>query len=211
MLRRLALIFPPLLLAFGILTISVFRTASIQYEFSDENITGDEGKVLGGEFPRIDYSLAFPGKVLPGDPLWVVKATRDRFWLTTTTSRTRKSELLLLFADKRLASSRILFERGLPEEGFSTLEKAERYLAEASKIEKQNREKGLDTHNFLRILAYSSLKHFEVIEEILAMAPEDARPIIIELETYPKDVYRQARDALIKEEYPVPSNPFNWN
>jgi hypothetical protein len=206
MLRRIGLILPALIFAFGILFISVMRTAAIKYDFSGP-INGN-GAVLGEETERIEYNFAYPGKILPDNTLWPLKALRDKIWILITTNSSRKAELKLLFADKRIASSKILFEREKYDIGFSTLTKAEKYLEEASNQEIKNRKSGLDTTEFLRVLAYASLKHREVIREILEIAPEDARPMIIQLEAYPKGVYEKTRHAMNEKGLAVPESPF---
>ncbi|MBU0570346.1 hypothetical protein KKB40_06265 [Patescibacteria group bacterium] len=210
MLRKTAIVFSALFLAFGILFTSILRTASIKYEFNGQVTHKDGASVLGEKDINIDYFLAYPGKVLPDSPLWFVKALRDRTWLFLTTNSGRKAELKLLFADKRLGSAKILFEKGKAEVGFSTLTKAEKYLEEASFQEQENREGGADTSEFLRRLSYASLKHFEVTSEIIKMAPEDAKPGIIKAQKYAKNVYENTRDALYEKDIEPPENPFDW-
>lgn len=213
MLRKLSLVFAVLLFAVGILFTSVLRTAAVKYEFaqSPKTVHVDAASVLGDEEINIDYYLAYPGKVLPDSPFWPLKALRDRIWLWITTNSSRKAELKLLFADKRISMSKILFERGKPEIGYSTLTKAEKYLEEASNLEKENRKKGIDTSEILERLANASLKHTEVIDEILEIAPEDARPNIISAKEYPKKVFEESRNALLEKGIEPPENPFDWN
>ena len=213
MLRKLTLVFAVLLFAVGILFTSVLRTAAVKYEFAESSQTVDvsASSVLGDEEVNIDYFLAYPGKVLPDSPIWPLKALRDRIWLWITTNSSRKAELKLLFADKRISMSKILFEKGKPEIGFSTLTKAEKYLEEAGSSEKKNRGKGVDTSEFLERLARASLKHAEVIDEILEIAPEDARPNIISAKEYSKKVFEESRNALLEKGMEPPENPFDWN
>lgn len=213
MLRRIAVIISVFIFAFGILFTSVLRTAAVKYEFSESPriVENTEASVLGEEVINIDYYLAYPGRVLPDSPLWPLKALRDRIWLWITTNPTRRAELKLLFADKRIAMGKILFEKGKPEIGYSTLTKAEKYLEEASNAEKQNREKDMDTSEFLSRLAKASLKHAQVMKEIIDLAPEDAKPLVIQTEDYAKKVYEDARNGLQELGLPVPENPFDWN
>lgn len=212
MLRRLAIVFSVLIFAFGILFTSALRTAAVKYEFSDVQETGTKTQtlVLGEETVNIDYFLAYPGRVLPDSPLWPLKALRDRIWLWITTNPSRRAELNLLFADKRVAMSKILFEKGKSEVGYSTLTKAEKYLEEASIQERQNRENGIDTSEFLSRLAKASLKHAQIMEEIRKIAPDDAKPGIVQTGDYAKSTYEDARNALQEKGLPVPENPFDW-
>lgn len=205
MFRKVAFNASALLLAAAILLVSIFKAASLYYNFSPSP------KTLAQATQEIDinYPLPYPGRILPDHPLWPLKALRDKLWLDLSVSPTRKAELALLFADKRLVSSRILFERGKPEIAFSTLTKGEKYLEEALILEIQNRAKGLDTKEFLGRYVNSALKHREVINEILLIAPEDARPEIIKMENYSKDAYKSSRDNLNSLGLPSPENPFN--
>jgi len=209
MFRKVLIAALVLIAAFGILLISVFRTASVKYQFSD---TGKQvnARVLGETTEVIDYNLPYPGKVLPDSPLWSVKALRDRVWLWVTTNPTRKAELKLLFADKRLGSSKILFEKGKFEEGLTTLTKAEKYLEEVGWQEEENRKMGIETSGFLEILARASLKHYEVMQNILTIAPEAARPTIIQTQGYSKRVFENSRNALLEKGKSAPENPFAW-
>ncbi|KKU04249.1 MAG: hypothetical protein UX88_C0002G0008 [Candidatus Woesebacteria bacterium GW2011_GWC2_47_16] len=208
MVRRIAAILSAVLLAFAILSVSVLRVASVNYAFNGSlpvtlGETTEAGKI------DVNYEFPYPGRILPDHPLWTLKALRDKLWLVVTVNPSRKAELLLLFADKRIAASRILFEKGKPELAFSTLSKAEKYLTEASKQEDENRKRGRDTKIFLTRLANASLKHREVINEILVIAPEDAKPEIIKIENSSRDVYKNSRNILHSLGMTAPENPFN--
>jgi hypothetical protein len=204
MYKRVVSILSTLFLAIAILLISLSRASSVNYAFS-----ASPGDILGDSAMSINYTLPFPGRILPDHPLWTLKALRDKLWLMVTVNPSRRGELTLLFADKRLASSKILFEKDKPEIAFSTLSKGEKYLEQAASIEVENRKKGMDTKEFLTKLANSSLKHRQVINEILAIAPEDAKPEIIKIENYSRNVYKASRDALNSLGMSAPENPFN--
>lgn len=208
MARRVVAILSAVFLAVAILSISVLRVASVNYAFNGSLATTLGEKTEAGKI-NINYEFPYPGRILPDHPLWSIKALRDKIWIMLTLNSSRKAELLLLFADKRIASSKILFEREKPELAFSTLSKAEKYLVEALNLETENRKGGADTKRFLTQLATASLKHREVINEILMIAPEDARPEIIKIENYARDVYKNSRNTLHSLGMPAPENPFN--
>lgn len=206
MVRKSVAICCAIFLASVILSVSILRASSINYSFLPtpvQTLAASETDV------NIDYVLPYPGRVLPDHPLWAVKALRDRLWLLVSVNPSRKAELYLLFADKRLASSKILFERGKADLAFSALTKAEKYLELARLKDEENRKGGMDTRQFLTRLANSSLKHREVVGEILDIAPEDAKPEIIKIESYSRDVYKNTRDTLNSRGMPIPNNPFN--
>lgn len=158
---------------------------------------------------EIDYYLPFGGRILPDHFLWPLKALRDKLWLLVTTDEGKKVELKLLFADKRLVMSQALFESDNPEIAFSTLTKAEKYLKEASDQEEENRKNGLDTKEYLDKLAKASLKHLQVMDSMLLIAPEDAKPGIIATQDIPKAIFEKKRDAMLNQGLIPPQNPFN--
>lgn len=204
-------IFATFTLAFFVLFVSVFRTAAVKYEFPSYKPNPTPFELVTPEDKvDIDYVLAYPGKVLPDSILWPIKAFRDKLWLLVNTNPTREAELNLLFADKRLASSKILFEKGKPELGLPTLTKAEKYLETASNLEKENRADGVDTTELLERLTKSSLMHFYVMEQILDMAPEEAKPVIVQTQNYPRKVYEDARNALLDKGRTPVESPFGW-
>lgn len=208
MVRNVFLVLATLFLAFGILFTSIARTASVKYVF--QSPTEDVDSQVLGESITIDYQLPFPGRILPDSTLWPLKALRDRLWLLVTPSSQRKSELNLLFADKRLVMARMLFEKEKPEIAFSTLTKAEKYLESAYKLEQEARGRGVDTSELLQRMSKASLKHFEEMEKMQKISPDDAEPQIINVkENYAEKVYEMSRDALYAEGLVPPENPFN--
>lgn len=211
MIVRIGAILATLFLAFGILFTSVFRTASVKYVFS-QSPSDDVVAVESKEEPIfIDYDLAYPGSILPDHPLWSIKVLRDRVWLLLTTNVTKKAELKLLFADKRLGASKTLFEKDKPELAYTTLTKAEKYLEESMESEMEARGDGRDTYELLKSLANAALKHREVIDQILTLAPEDAKPGILKTRDYSTNVYKSARDALQDGGMEAPESPFEMN
>ena len=76
-------------------------------------------------------------------------------------------------------------------------------------MEKENRQKGYDTSDFLNNLANASLKHRYEIDKILIIAPEDAQPFITLSQNYSRDVYEDASNALLSLGLKPPFNPFN--
>ena len=208
MLRNFLLVLATVFLAVGILFTSIARTASVRYVFNATN-SNEESQVLG-ESTIINYQLPFPGRVLPDSTLWPLKAGRDKLWLLLTPTPERKSELNLLFADKRLVMARMLFEKDKPEIAYSTLTKAEKYLESSANYEVQARERGVDTTELLERISEASLKHIEEMEEMQKIAPDDAEPKIIDVkENYAERVYERVRDSMFEEGLTPPENPFN--
>ncbi len=211
MFQRILLAIFAIFLAVGILAASIFRSASpVSYAFNLPASNSTDDKVLGDSDERIEitYYFPYPGKILPDSPFWPLKALRDKIWIFMTRDLGKRAELKLLCADKRLISSRMLFEKDKPEIALSTLTKAEKYLEEAVNIEEQSRGEGSDTSTLLLKLSNASLKHQEVINEILEMAPSDAKPEIIKTRNYSERAFEKTRQALNEKGMEAPENPF---
>ncbi len=199
---KIAGILTTLLMAFAILLVSVFKSTSVDYVYS---ATPVPEKADNKDLVTVDYLLAYPGKINPDSALWYAKVVRDKTWYLFTFNPSKKRELNLLFADKRLSSSVTLFQNSKPDLGFSTLTKAEMYL-EAAIPEKA------DDNEYLTKLALASLKHREVIEnEILPLTPEDLRPKVIKLSNYSKETFKKVRDLMLSKGLVAPVNPFETN
>lgn len=206
MLKKILLVSGVFAFAFAILSISILQSTSISYSFTAQT---SESSVLGIESPEINYQMPFEGKVLPDSPFWIFKAARDRVWFFITSSPIRKAELALLFSDKRLVSAKILFEKNKPDIAISTLTKGEKYLEIAVAEEVVARSRGIDTSIFLARLAVASLKHRQILENLMPMVPEDAKPYVTKTENYSKNSYNSAKDALNSKGLPAPINPFD--
>jgi len=208
MLRQITVLLVSFLLAFLVLTVSVLRIAQVKYVFSKSpspspNINIKEVKV--------GYQLPSAGTILPDSPLWPLKALRDQLWLLLTFNPSKKADLYLLFADKRLTSARILFKEGNSGLGISVLTKAEKYLQLADNEEKVAKVDRMNTSDFFTRYALSTLKHRQVMDEILVIAPDDVRPYIVKTEDYPKTLYNEAIMGLNEAHATLPQNPFQEN
>lgn len=199
MLRRAAIGLAGLLFGFAILITSILRTALPNYAFSE-----GAGKETSTPFvSNALYYLPYPG-ILPDHFLWGPKAFRDRLWLALTRDTMKRSELMLLFADKRVGMAKVLIEGGKPELGVSTAKRGEQYLEEAFNEQAKVRTKGIDTSSFLDRLARAALKHREVLESIMAPLPEDAKPVVNQTIDTPKKVYEKAVQQLNEKGRPIP-------
>ncbi len=191
-----------------VLVISIFRIAEIKYVFSQ---SPSPTPTTMPKVTEVNYALAYPGSILSDSVMWPLKALRDRIWLTVTVNPAKKADLYLLIADKRLAESKILFEKGKADLGISVLTKAEKYLESAANEEKIAKKEGIDTKYFLGRFAIATLKHRQVLDEISKNAPEDAKPLIMKTQNYSKNLYNEARNGLLEAGSDVPQSPFGEN
>lgn len=208
MLKNFLLFFASFTLASIILIISVFKIAEVKYVFSQ---SPSSTPVNMPKPVAVNYNLPYPGPILPDSILWPLKALRDKIWLAVTINPSKKADLYLLIADKRLADAQILFEKNNPNLGISVLTKAEKYLESANEEERIAHREGMDTTECLEKFASATLKHREVIDEILALAPEDAKPLIVKTQDYSKHLYEKAKSGLLEAGAIVPQNPFGQN
>lgn len=192
-------------LAFAILFVSIFDSSVITYPNPDAKIASPEDCNI----PSINYYLPSTGRVLPDSPLWKIKALRDRVWFGITPSHLRKAQLALLFADKRLVMAQTLYKRGEAEIALVTLTKAEKYLPIALQEETIARQQGTDTNTFLMQLSLASLKHKEIIEEMMQLVPDSDKAIVVQNERYADDVYDAVSDVLNSKGFPLLKNPFD--
>ena len=211
--KKVAVVLSTVFLALLILSVSFFRCSVTRslYAYSATPLPSSSQETVEKEEMVVNYVLPYQGRILPDSPLWFAKAGRDRLWLWVTTNETKKAELSLLFADKRLLAAKELFLRNKPALALSTLTKAEKYLEKAGEYEAAYRKSGADTKSFLLTLINASLKHRQVIEEMVDLAPEDTKPEVIKMENYPNGVYQKVSDALQSQGATVPKNPFNTN
>lgn len=199
MLRNVLLVVASLVFAFAVLGTSVLKTTQPQYAFSQKSILG-----TASPSASVDYFLPYPG-ILPDSPLWTLKALRDKFWLFITRDHSKRADLLLLFADKRIGMAKALIEGGKAEIGVATAVKAEGYLEDAFAEQEKAAGRGVDTADFLEKLGMASLKHKEVLENLMGFAPEDARPVLNEVRGRAQEVYEKTVHALNEKGRPVPA------
>jgi len=194
-------------LAFGILSVSLLRSSSQIMAF---NSPDPSPTPLAIQQTRVDYVLPFPGKVLPGNVLWPIKAMRDKVWYFLAVGHLNRAETALLFSDKRLVAGDEVFMSGNMDLSVSVIDKAEQYLEMAANQEREARSDGIDTSEFLIDLATSSLKHREIIEKHLASnAPAEVKMHLAKTMDYSKGIYRDASEALEAQGKESPKSPFD--
>jgi hypothetical protein len=125
---------------------------------------------------EVQYTLPFPG-ILPSNPLYPLKATRDRVVSFFISDPVKKAEFDLLQADKRLQAGLFLLSEENPDHALaiSTISKGQNYFEEAlvaaGKL-KQTKEEAGDLPNRLHTAA---LKHHEVLTKAARSIPEEKK------------------------------------
>lgn len=205
MLKRTSVVFGVAFFAILIFVVSVFRSAGAKYVFTQSPSPSPDG----GSRIEIDYTMPYSGRITPDNPLWPIKALRDRVLLLFAFSSDKKAETLLLFANKRIQMAQVLFEENKPDLAVSVITKAEKYLEEAVAEEKKARSEGIDNPEFMQSLALSTLKHREILESVLAIAPEDAKSSIVSALNYPKNLFPEVRNMIIDSGRTAPDDPYD--
>lgn len=209
MIRKALIGLAAFLFASGVLVTSVMRTTaqtSPSYKVTPmvagENTEAAEEQVK----TTVDYYLAYPG-ILPDHPLYPLKMVRDKVWLFLTRDQIKRAELLLLFADKRLGAAKALIEGGKQELGLTTLTKAEKYLEQAITQAEGAKSGGKEVGGLYDKLGKASLKHEEVINNLLDRVSDEAKTAVQQTLRYSQEGYKKVAPQLQEEEPEMTPTP----
>jgi hypothetical protein len=122
------------------------------------------------------YILPYPG-LLPDNPLYGIKTTRDRLVGFLITNSAKKAAFNLLQADKRLQAGTLLVEKD-PKKfvlAQATISKGENYFEEAILKTKEAEKQGLETGELKAKLPKALRKHISVITDLQKKAPKDQK------------------------------------
>lgn len=174
-----------LVIGWGVLARPVLAQEKLEFEIT--------------EGTEIEYDLPWPG-ILPDHPLYWLKMIRDRIWGFLIRDPLKKSQWCLLMADKRIWAAQLLIDKGKFGLVVSTATKAEKYLERAVSRAYQAEEMGKGDKIFFEKIAKASLKHEEILQEILDKAPEELKTAIEETLEYPKSA-KQKILVLLEEKH----------
>lgn len=191
--KNLIPIIAALVFAGGVLGTSVVRTTA--KTMPQEKVTSSVREITPSpqataSSTKVDYYLPYPG-ILPDHSLYSLKMLRDRVWLFLTMDPVKKGELLLLFSDKRLGAGKALIEGGKTELGISTLAKGEKYLEQSIGQVEKARQSGKNAGALIGKLSGATLKHEEVLKELLIRVPEQSKPALQEALRYSQEGYQK--------------------
>ena len=143
---------------------------------------------------KVVYDLPYPG-ILPDHPLYIVKMVRDRLLDWTTRDSLKKTQLYLLYSDKRLAAAIILAKKGKNSLAISTLAKGEKYFLRIPDLIVRSKRQGVTIPESLFYqIKLSNDKHKEVIGEIAKQSPKGEEKEFESLLLLNKKI----KDALVK-------------
>ncbi|HZE86786.1 MAG TPA: DUF5667 domain-containing protein [Methylomirabilota bacterium] len=114
----------------------------------------------------VAYSLPYPG-ILPGNPLYFLKAVRDNVLSFFSSGPLKKAKFDLLQADKNIEAGVLLLaqkkEHALV---LTTVTRAEDYFADAISKTEDAKKQGSDTQEMIKQLTLANLKHQEILLEM---------------------------------------------
>ena len=126
---------------------------------------------------KVEYTLPYPG-ILPDNPLYPLKAFRDRMVSMLIADPVKKALFNLLQADKRLQSAVYLLYHSDEKHiqlAETTISKGENYFEEAVSQIETARSRGRDVKAELRELSIAAKKHEEVIRELQEQVPSSEK------------------------------------
>ncbi len=176
--------------------ILIFFSLNLNKSFAQQEMVLKEatGSSEAGEKNKIvEYTLPYPG-ILPDNPLYFLKAGRDRIVGLLISDPLKKAEFNLLAADKRLNSGVYLFKKGKEKYSLviSTVSKGENYFEEAIIKAREAKKQGMDTNDILRRLSDSAYKHQEVLKSFEKTSSKDFKEEIVSLQKRAEDFKKQA-------------------
>lgn len=127
----------------------------------------EEGEVM--------YELPYPG-LLPGHYLYPLKMMRDRVVEWLTFDRGKKIELMVLYADKRMAAAKVLLERGEEDLGVETGLKAMMYQERAISMIEEIKAEGENVGVWANRLERGTAKYRETWRGLVEKVSEKTRP-----------------------------------
>jgi hypothetical protein len=179
--KRYLLALLALLFGVSVVGLSIWRSRPPILTLAAENESSVEEIVVETEPAEVleedDYSLPYPG-ILPDHPLYFLKMIRERVRLWLTRDALVRAELMLHYADKRVAASLSLAEKGKAGLAASTATKAEMYLEQALGEAELAAGSGKDTSEFYERALLSSEKHQKVLVGVLSRVPDEAKSVV---------------------------------
>ena len=156
--------------------INLFVLSLFLYVFLfSSHFIGTFAQEINVEGKKVDYNLPYPG-ILPDNPLYSVKSLRDKLWLFFIRDYTKKSELLLLFSDKKTAMAQELSSKGKWSLGSEYMLLAERDFEKLVSVMNNAKKQGASPQgDFILRAKLSNEKHREIIEDVLIKTPQGER------------------------------------
>ncbi len=124
--------------------------------------------------PSIDYPLPYPG-LLPDNPLYPLKAARDRIISFLISNPVKKADFDLLQADKRLSMGESLIDKSGKNAplAVTTISKGQNYFVEAVQEVTLYKRQGRPIGPLWERMATAVQKHQQVVRDLAIKAPSE--------------------------------------
>ena len=139
-----------------------------------------------------DYVLPYPG-LLPDSPFYFLRATRDRIVCLLISDPLKKAEFDLLQADKRLSAGIYLGDKKKYELAVTSISKGENYFESAIAKTIQARKEGKPVGDLVTKLHSSSIKHQDVLRDLVSKTKESLRASFVEEEKRAADFEKKVK------------------
>lgn len=121
---------------------------------------------------KVIYELPYPG-ILPDNPLYSIKAVRDRLLDFFTRDNVKKAQLYLMYSDKRAHMAILLAKKGKEQLAITTLSKGEKYSAQIPGLLKSSKAQGVNPPDDLVFRSkLSNTKHREILDTFVKDFPQ---------------------------------------
>lgn len=208
MISRLLLPATTLVLAFGILYVSVFNASEINYLVLDLPSPLPAGPQEQEKF-FVEYALPEQNALLLTEPARNLKSVKDNLQLALTLNKLQKSQLMLDHANTRMSTGEMLVREGKISEGIASFAKAQEYLSRSYLL--ASGEDSFRARLVIREISLASLKHRGRLESLIMQIPDEARSLIVINLDKSKNIYDKTKIALENHGETAPSNPFEIN
>lgn len=195
-----------ILLLFLILTFTslsfIFSFAKADLAFAQEEGLSIKEATVSGDAKTaksVEYELPYPG-ILPDNPLYFLKAIRDRLITLVIADPLKMADFSLLQADKRLNAGVYLIKKDKDKYQLaeSTVSKGENYFEKAIEKTKEAKRQGKDIKDMSRRLFNASKKHQEVILDLTKNADSRTKGSLNALLKRVVDFEKQAKTLMSK-------------
>lgn len=112
-----------------LLSLFIILFSQISNSYAQENATSGSILDITPAPQETQYTFAYPG-ILPDNPLYFLKAARDRIISFLINDPVKKAEFNLLTSDKRVYASELLLAKNKEDIALTTLSKSNNYLHE---------------------------------------------------------------------------------
>lgn len=139
---------------------------SFAFAHGEASPSGDATATASGK--SIEYTLAYPG-LLADNPLYFLKAARDKVIEFLIADPVKKADFYLLQADKRLYEGKLLFDKGNSKYSLAetVVSKGENYFEKGIAQIQMAKNQNIAVDSLIQKYHLSSSKHEEVIKSMV--------------------------------------------